>query len=124
MALKTVPWSVQDHIATPERQAGFLEAAVELAVEERDPAFLTKALRDVAKARGMTDVASAAGITREGLYKALSDNGDPRLSTFLGILKALGLRLSISEANIAIADEREPTERLTVKKGRVGSRSA
>ena len=64
-------------------------------------AFITLALNDIARAIGMTDVAKAAGITREGLYKALSDKGDPRLSTLLGVTKALGIRLAAVPADKA-----------------------
>lgn len=98
LEVKTKPWSVQDHIKSPERQIGFLEAALELAIAERDPGFFADALGEVAKARGMTEVAKEAGITREGLYKALSKDGDPQVSTLLGVMRALGLRLHITDA--------------------------
>ena len=101
MALKTIPWSIQDHIATPEQQAGFLEAALELAIEERDAGFFAKALGEVAKARGMSEVARTAGVTREGLYKALSKDGDPQLSTLIGVIGALGFKISVSEREVA-----------------------
>lgn len=50
----------------------------------------------IARARGMTEVARGAGVTREALYKALSENGDPRLSTLLGVLKSLGVKLTVA----------------------------
>lgn len=95
MPPKTTKFDVQDHLKTPEDRAAYLEAAF----EEGDPAFITLALNDIARAIGMTDVAKAAGITREGLYKALSDKGDPRLSTLLGVTKALGIRLAAVPAD-------------------------
>ena len=94
MPLETTKFDIQDHLKTPEDRAAYLEAAF----EEGDPAFITHALNDVARAIGMTDVAKAAGVTREGLYKALSAKGDPKLSTLLGITRALGVRLSVEPA--------------------------
>lgn len=90
MALETTKFDIQDHLGTPEDRAAYLEAAF----EDGDPAFITHALNDIARAIGMTDVAKAAGITREGLYKALGEKGDPKLSTLLGVTKALGIRLT------------------------------
>ncbi len=89
MALKTTVWDAAEYLETPESIAGYLEAAF----EEGDPGLIAAALGDVARARGMTQLASEAGVTREALYKALSPSGDPRLSTFLGVMKALGIRI-------------------------------
>ena len=102
MPLETTKFDIQDHLRTPEDRAAYLEAAF----EEGDPAFITHALNDIARAIGMTAVAREAGITREGLYKALGDKGDPRLSTLLGVLRALGLRLSAEAVRNG-----DPTER-------------
>ena len=68
------------------------------AVKSEDPHYLAIALGTIARARGMTAVAKEAGVTREALYKALSADGDPRLSTLFGVLRALGLKLTISAA--------------------------
>jgi len=95
MPLETTKFDIQDHIKTAEEQAAYIQAAL----EEGDPAFLAKALGDVARARGMTQVARDAGVTREALYRALSATGDPRLSTLMGVLAALGLRLHIAPAS-------------------------
>ena len=76
-------------VVTPSRIAAYLEAAF----DDGDPALVATALGDIARAIGMTDLAARAGVTREALYKALSPNGDPRLSTFLGVMKALGIKL-------------------------------
>lgn len=88
MALETTHWDIQDHIKTAERQLGYLEAAL----EDGDPVLVAAALGDIAKARGMSFVAQEAGVTRESPSKAL---GDPKLSTFMSAVKALGLRLRI-----------------------------
>jgi probable addiction module antidote protein len=59
------------------------------------------ALGNIARAKGMTQVARDAGITREALYKSLSKKGDPKLSTLLGVMKALGLKFTVTSANEA-----------------------
>ena len=95
MALETTKFDVQDHLKTPEDRAAYLQ----IAFEEGDPQYITHALNDVARAIGMTDVAKAAGITREGLYKALGPTGDPKLSTFIGIMRAVGVQMTTAPAN-------------------------
>ena len=92
MSIETREFDVQNYLKTPEQRAAYIEAAL----EENDPAFLAKALGDVARAQGMTQVAKDAGVTREALYRALSETGDPRLSTFMGVLNSLGLKLRIA----------------------------
>ena len=66
---------------------------LEDAVETGDASYIAHALGVVARARGMTQIAKDAGVTREALYKALSELGDPKLSTLLGVVKALNLKL-------------------------------
>jgi len=95
--IETTKWDVQDYLKTPEERLAYLEAAF----EEGDPKLVSIALGDVARSMGMTNVAKEAGITREALYKALSDKGDPKLSTLLGVLKALGLRVRVISADEA-----------------------
>ena len=90
MALENAPWDPAEYLSTPSRIAAYLEAAF----EEGDPALIATALGDIARAKGMTQLAAEAGVTREALYKALSPTGDPRLSTFLGVVKALGIKLT------------------------------
>ncbi len=97
MPIETTKWDVQDYLKTPEERLAYLEAAF----EEGDPKLVSIALGDVARSMGMTNVAKEAGITREALYKALSDKGDPKLSTLLGVLKALGLRVRVISADEA-----------------------
>ena len=87
-------WNSAEVLDTPEAIAAYLEAAI----DEDNAALLTHALGVVARAHGMSKLADEAGVTREALYKALSTDGDPRLSTFLGVLKGLGLRLDIRAA--------------------------
>jgi probable addiction module antidote protein len=94
MALETKPWDPAERLTTPEAIAAYLEAVL----EEDDASLLVAALGDIARAKGMTEVAKAAGVTRDALYKSLSEGGDPRLSTFLGVAKALGLRVQLEPA--------------------------
>ncbi len=89
MALKTTQWDPAEYLGSPKAIAAYLEAAF----DDGDPAFIAAALGDIARAIGMTDLASRAGVTREALYKALSPTGDPRLSTLLGVMNALGIKL-------------------------------
>ncbi|PPE66744.1 addiction module antidote protein [Caldimonas caldifontis] len=96
MTIKTTPWDVQDHLRTPEDCALYLEAVLEEAGD--DPAFIAKALGDVARARGMAQTAREAGLSREGLYKALSPDGNPSFATVLKVLGALGMRLHVTPA--------------------------
>lgn len=91
MPLETFPFDAAEYLDTPESQAELLADAF----ESGDAAYIAQALGTVARARGMTELAREAGLTRQGLYKALSDQGDPRLSTLLGVAKALGYRLTV-----------------------------
>lgn len=88
-ALKTAHWDPAEYLSGPASIAAYLAAAF----EDGDPALIAAALGDVARAQGMTQLASRAGVTREALYKALSPSGDPRLSTLIGVMKALGLKI-------------------------------
>lgn len=78
-----------------EFAAEYLKAALEDADE---PRVLLIALRHVAKARGIANIAKAAGVQRESLYRALSANGNPRLSTLFAVAKAVGLKLTVKPA--------------------------
>ncbi|MFY9821446.1 MAG: addiction module antidote protein [Thermoanaerobaculia bacterium] len=86
---QTFPWDPAEHLETEEDMAIYLEAAL----EDNDPALVAAALGDIARAKGMTQVAREAGLGRESLYKALSPEGNPELATVLKVLKVLGLRL-------------------------------
>ena len=91
---KLKKFDAADYLDTPEDIALYLQAAF----EDSDPKRIAAALGTVARAKGMTDVAKKAGVTREALYRALSEKGDPKLSTLIGVFKALGLRLSCGVA--------------------------
>lgn len=79
----------------PEFAAAYLRAALE---ETDEPRVLLIALRHVAQARGIAKVAKSAGVERESLYRALSANGNPRLSTLYAVAKAVGLKLTLDAA--------------------------
>jgi probable addiction module antidote protein len=94
MALETLPFDAAEYLVDAEAQAELLAEAFETG----NSAFIANALGVVARARGMTAIARDAGVTREALYKALSETGDPKLSTLLGVLRALGVKLSVAPA--------------------------
>ena len=98
MALETTRWNVQDHLQTPEECALFIESVLEEAPD--DATFIIAALNEVARARGMTKLANEAGISREGLYKALSESGNPSFSVVVRLLSALGLRLHVEPQSV------------------------
>jgi probable addiction module antidote protein len=89
---QTRPWDIVEHLETEEDMAAYLEAAL----EEGDPALIAAALGDIARAKGMTQIARDTGLGRESLYKALSPEGNPELATVLRVVRALGLRLHAS----------------------------
>lgn len=88
----TTAWDPADHLQSEEDMAAYLEAAL----EEGDPALIAAALGDIARAKGMTQVARDAGLGRESLYKALSPAGNPEFATILKVVAALGLQLHAS----------------------------
>ena len=93
---KTTRYDVAEHLRTPEEMAAYLEACLDEA--EGDAAFIAKALGDIARARGMTQVARDTGLSRESLYKALSGERSPDFDTILKVVNALGLRLHAEAA--------------------------
>ena len=90
----TTPYDVAEHLRTPEEMAAYLEAAIEEA--DGDAAFVAKALGDIARSKGMSQVACDAGLSRESLYKALSGDRNPSLDTVLRVVSALGMKLRVS----------------------------
>jgi probable addiction module antidote protein len=82
---------VAEQLRTPEEMAAYLDAWLEEAPD--DASGIARALGDIARARGMTQVARDAGLSRESLYKALSKNGNPSFATVLKVARALGVRL-------------------------------
>ena len=87
----TSKYDVSEHLRTPEEMAAYLEASIEEA--NGDAAFIAKALGDIARAKGMAQVAHDAGLSRESLYKALSGERNPAFDTILKVINALGLKL-------------------------------
>ncbi|MEP7242380.1 MAG: addiction module antidote protein [Gammaproteobacteria bacterium] len=81
-----------DYLKSDDDMVEYLKACMEEAVD--DPAFIAAALGTIARAHGMVQLAKETGLTREGLYKALSADGNPSLGTVLKVLKALGLKLT------------------------------
>ncbi len=88
---KTTPYDVAEHLRTPEEMAAYPEACLEEA--NGDAAFIAKALGDIARAKGMAQVARDAGLSRESLYKALSGERSPGFDTILKVMAALGIKL-------------------------------
>lgn len=88
---KTLTYDVADRLRTPEEMALYLDACID--ESGGDAAFIAKALGDIARAQGMTRVAADAGLSRESLYKSLSDERVPDFSTVLKVMKSLGLKL-------------------------------
>ena len=87
--MKTIPFDAAQYLTNPEDQAELISDAL----ASGDAAAVAAALGVVARARGMTEVAREAGVTREALYTSLSDKGDPRLTTLPGVMRALGVTL-------------------------------
>ena len=85
---KTRLWDPAEHLETEEDMAAYLEAAL----EDGDPALVAAALGDIARAKGMTQIAIETGLGRESLYKALLAEGNPEFATVLKVLRSLGLR--------------------------------
>jgi len=93
--IKTRPWDVVEHLETGEDITAYLEAVL----DDGDPALVSAALGDIARARGMTEIAREAGLGRESLYKALSPEGNPEFATVMKVLRALGLSLHVKAAH-------------------------
>ena len=86
---KTSAWDAADHLETREDMAAYLEAAL----EDGDRAVIAAALGDIARSKGMAQVARDTGLGRESLYKSLSAEGNPEFGTVLKVVEALGLKL-------------------------------
>ena len=87
----TTRYDVAEHLRTPKEMAAYLQACLEEA--DGDAAFIAKAIGDIARAKGMSQVARDAGLSRESLYKALSGERSPDFDTILKVIGALGLKL-------------------------------
>jgi probable addiction module antidote protein len=101
----TARYDVAEHLRTSEEMAAHLEACFKEA--DADAAFIAKALGDMARAKGMSQVARDAGLSRESLYKALSGKRSPSFDTILKVMRALGLKLHAEavQANISTAQQ-------------------
>lgn len=93
---KTSRYDVAEHLRTRKEMAAYLEACLE--ESGKDAAFIAKALGDIARAKGMAQVARDSGLSRESLYKALSGDRSPDFETILKIVNALGIRLHAKAA--------------------------
>lgn len=93
----TTRYDVAEHLRTPEEMAAYLDACLEEA--NGDAAFIAKALGDIARAKGMAQVARDAGLSRESLYKALSGDRNPGFDTILKVIGALGFKLHAEVAH-------------------------
>ncbi|RMG55918.1 MAG: putative addiction module antidote protein [Gammaproteobacteria bacterium] len=94
--IELAPWDSAEYLQDVEDIREYLQACLEEAGD--DPTFVAHALGVVARARGMSELARRTGLSREGLYKALSENGNPSLATVLKVLKALGLEIRLVPA--------------------------
>ena len=94
--IKTSPYDVAEHRRTPEEMAAYLDAWLDEA--PGDAAGIAKALGNIARAKGMTQIAKDAGLSRESLYRAFSVEGNPSFATILKVAKALGVKLHAAAA--------------------------
>lgn len=92
MSIEVSAWDASEYLETEEDIAAYLNAVM----EENDPALLQAALGDVAKARGMGEIAKTAGVGRESLYKSLRQSGNPSFQTIMKVVACLGLKLEFS----------------------------
>ncbi len=90
----TGPWDPAEHLNTQEDIVAYLEAAL----EDGDSQLIASVLGDIARSKGMTEIARETGLGRESLYKALSPNGNPEFATVLKVIRALGIRLRATDA--------------------------
>jgi len=97
VAIKTTRWDLAEHLQSDEDIKLYLEACFEEAGD--DPAFIVHALGVIARAKNMSQLARDTGITREGLYKALSTEGNPTFATVTKVARALGLQITVQVAH-------------------------
>jgi probable addiction module antidote protein len=91
MTVETRKWDIVEHLDSDEKIALFLEAVF----DDGDPAVIAAAIGDVARARGMSQVAKDAGLSRENLYRSLSEGGNPEFATILKVIRAIGYDLTV-----------------------------
>lgn len=93
-------WDVVDYLGTDEEMAAYLDAC--LAEDPGDGSLVRAALRDIARAKGMTELAQKTGLTREGLYRALSERGNPEFATVFKVVRALGISLQACSSHVQV----------------------
>ena len=93
MKEKTTVWDMADHINTKEDVIGVLEAAL----EENDTAFLLSVIGDIARSKGMAQIARELNLARESLYRSLAQDGNPSFNTVAKVLDNLGFQLSVKQ---------------------------
>lgn len=108
MALKTTPWDSAEYLRTEKERAAYLAVCMDEAPD--DAAFFAHALGVVARSRNMSQLSRDTGLTREGLYKALSESGNPSFDTVLKVMRALGYRL------IVVQEKKATGRRATAKR--------
>ena len=96
---ETRPWDASEHLETEEDMAAYLDAAL-----EDGDAALVVALGDIARAKGMSQIAREAGLGRESLYTALSTTGNPEFATILKVVRALGLQFRVQVARTQLVE--------------------
>lgn len=97
--IKTLPWDAVEHLRSEEDMVAYLDAAF----EDGDANVIVAALGDIARARGMTQVARSTGLGRESLYKALSPTGNPEFATILKVLDALDIKLHVGIEHLQVS---------------------
>ena len=116
--IETKPFDAAKYLKTDEQIAGFMSEALATG----DPAFIAHSLGVVARAKGMTDLARTTGLSRESLYRALSEEGSPELGTVMKVIGALGLRLAAEPAEVASGRKKAtPRQRAAAGSGRTRS---
>ncbi len=95
--IKLRKWDSAEHLKTEDDMARYLEACLDEA--GNDAAFIAKALGNIARAKGMTELSRETGLGRESLYKALSGQGNPSFATILKVISALGIKLHAEPAH-------------------------
>lgn len=123
MAEKFIPYDTANYLKTGEDIARYMEAVMEEAGDDSD--FVARALGIVARARNMSELARKTGLTREGLYKALSGEGNPSFATVVKVAAALGLRVSFKPAQVRSAKSKRPLaakSRRSNKQAKAGKR--
>jgi probable addiction module antidote protein len=111
MATKVTPFDVSEYLKDEDSIAAYLSAVL----EEDDPKLLLAAIGDIAKARGMSKIASASGLGRESLYKALNSNAKPRFDTILKVVNALGINMAFSAKSSLQDNNKKRKKNLTLQ---------